>query len=383
MERPIEPVPAPSCPAWRRGRRRASALALVALALAAAACSDGSGSSSPTAAIADELRASGFGDYLGVQPVARAAQAGEWTNLFFDPALEQAICLTGSPYQVSVRRGTNGQVLLYLQGGGACWDYLSCYVLQTALLHANGAGAIGALDVNDPASPFADYNVVYAPYCDGSVFTGDATVDYEGHRTFHHGLWNLSVAVDAAKREFPEASRIVVAGSSAGGYGTFAGYGATRVAFPDTEIVVFNDSGPGVQNPDATEDVQNRVRNWNFTSRIPESCTECDPQYTFLLDWALERDPSLRAAMYSYQQDRTIRGFLDLSGPAYQSLLLEVTGEVHWRHPDRFARYFPQGSKHTILQDPEFYTQVVDGVSIRDWTQAFLDASPAWVEVIE
>jgi carnitine 3-dehydrogenase len=119
-------------------------------------------------------------------------------------------------------------------------------------------------------------------------------VDYNGHTTFHHGLRNLSVAVDAIKREFPDPSRIVVAGSSAGGYGTFAGYGVTRVAFPETPILVFNDSGPGLQNLNASQDVLDRTVNWNFTKRIPPSCTECATQYTYLLDWAFQRDSELR-----------------------------------------------------------------------------------------
>jgi Pectinacetylesterase len=364
------------------GRLACTASLAAALAMLAAACSSSSSGSS-TAGVAAELAASGFGDYLGVQAPSRSEAAGAWTNLFFDPAEEQAICLLGTEYEVSVHHGTSDQVLIYLQGGGACWDYLSCYVLRTAFTTSNGAGEIGIIDLDDARNPFRDYNVVYASYCDGSVFTGDATVDYDGNRTFHHGLRNLTVAIDAAVREFPDPSRIVVAGSSAGGYGTFAGYGVARVAYPDTEIVVFNDSGPGVQNLDATEDVQNRVRNWNFTSRIPETCTECDEQYTFLLDWAFERDPLLRVAMYSYQRDGVISGFIDLSGPAYEELLLGVTGELHRRNPERFQRFFPKGTQHTILQYPEFYSLAIRGSSIRDWTAAFLDDGAGWTDTIE
>jgi len=370
-------------------RTAASRAALLSAALFAAAlaagCSDGGdgGSGGFAASAAAELTASGFGDYLGVQQPSRVEQSGQWTEYYFDPAAEQAVCLTGGEFQVNVRHGSSDQVLLYLQGGGACWDYVTCYVLGTATTSANGAIESGSLDLDDPASPFRDWDVVYVPYCDGSVFTGDATVDYQGRRTFHHGLWNLSVAIDALGREFPDPSRIVVAGSSAGGYGTFAGYGATRVAFPETPIVVFNDSGPGVQNVDATQDIRDRVANWNFTQRIPESCTECDPQYTYLLEWAFERDSELRVAMYSYLQDGVISFFIDLSGPAYEDLLLAVTGDIQGRYPERFNRFFKTGSNHTVLLSPEFYTQTVDGITVRDWTQAFLDDAPAWRDVVE
>lgn len=332
---------------------------------------------------AEELAASGFGDYLGVQSPSSSSQRGEWTEYFYDPADEGAVCLTGEQFQVNVRKGTTDNVLLYMQGGGACWDYLTCYVLGTATTGANGAIESGALDINDPNSPFKDWNIVYLPYCDGSVFTGDATVDYNGQRTFHHGLRNLSVGVDAIKRSFPNASRIVVSGSSAGGYGTFAGYGVTRVAFPNTPIQVFNDSGPGLQNLDASQDVKDRTVNWNFTKRIPPSCTECTQQYTYLIDWSLDRDSKLRTALYSYQQDGVISFFIDLDGPDYQQLLLSVTGDVHARNPERFERFFPLGTSHTVLLGPEFYTQTVNGVSLLDWTNAFLADGPGWNDTIE
>ncbi len=357
---------------------------LLALSGLVSACSDsGSGGEGFAERAAAELTASGFGDYLGVQQPSRSRQNGEWTEYFFDPAEEGAICLTGEEFQVNVRHGSSDQVLLYLQGGGACWDYVTCYVLGTATTRANSAITAGSLDIDDPASPFRDWDIVYVPYCDGSVFIGDAIVDYSGERTFHHGLRNLSVAVDALVREFPHPSRILVAGSSAGGYGTFAGYGVARVAFPDTPILVFNDSGPGVQNPDATQDVRDRVANWNFTQRIPASCTDCDPQYTYLLDWAFQRDSELRVAMYSYLQDGVIGFFIDLDGPAYQQLLLSVTGDIQARNPERFKRFFKTGNNHTVLLSAEFYTQTIDGVTVRDWTQAFLDDAPEWRDLVE
>ncbi|MBY0278822.1 pectinacetylesterase family protein [Candidatus Binatia bacterium] len=366
---------------------RAASVALTACALLAlgAGCSHTSGGSEGgfAAQAVEELTASGFGDYLGVQQPSSSDERDGWTEYFFDPAEEGAVCLTGKPFQVNVHRGTSDQVLLYLQGGGACWDYLTCYVLGTAYTSANGAVQSGIIDLDDPANPFKDWNIVYVPYCDGSVFTGDATVDYNGNRTFHHGLRNLSVGVDAMLRAFPDPSRIVVAGSSAGGYGTFAGYGVTRVAYPDTPILIFNDSGPGLQNLDASQDVKDRTANWDFTKRIPPSCTECAQQYTYLIDWSLDRDSELRTAMYSYQQDGVISFFIDLDGPAYQSLLLSVTGDVHARNPERFERYFPQGTTHTVLLSPEFYTQRIDGVSLLDWTNDFLADGPGWVDTIE
>ena len=358
-------------------------VALLATAALASGCADRGDTAGFAARAASELRATDIAARLGIQQPSRTFQRGAWSEFYFDPAAEQAICLDGSEFQVNVRHGTSSDVLLYLQGGGACWDYQSCYVEQRALMKANGALPIGALDVDDPASPFKDWNIVYVPYCDGSIYGADTTVDYDGVRTFHHGLWNLSVAVDAITREFPQASRIVVSGSSAGGYGTVPGYAVTRVAFPDTPIDVFDDSGPALENQSGIANAALRAANWRAAEHYPASCAECGQHGLYLLDWALGRDTRLRVALYSYLRDGTIMSFFEWDQATYRNLLLSVTGEIHDRHPERFERYFVDAMGHTILQFGAFYTQTVDGVRVADWTQAFLDGSDAWRDVVQ
>ena len=70
-------------------------------------------------------------------------------------------------------------------------------------------------------NPFADYSIVYMPYCDGSVFGGDNdVVDPSfppGPVRYHRGLRNASAGMDLAKATFPHASRITVAGSNGAG----------------------------------------------------------------------------------------------------------------------------------------------------------------------
>jgi hypothetical protein len=357
--------------------------ALVLLAALAIGCSDRGDSTDFAAAAVAELRASGFGDHLGIQQPSREVQRPGWTDLYYDPAAEQALCLDGSEFQVSVRHGPSDQVLLYLQGGGACWDHQSCYVDQRALMRSNGPIEGGALKLDDPASPFHDHDIVYVAYCDGSLFGGDTTVSYDGVRTFHHGLWNLSVGVDAALREFPDASRVVVAGSSAGAFGNMPAYAVTRIAFPDTPIIVFNDSGPGIENHAAIPAAQQRADSWRAADRYPPSCTDCSRQALYLLDWAMARDPSLRVALYGYQRDFTIMDFFELDEAGYLELLLSVTDDVRARNPGRVERYLVAGGGHTTLLFRQFYEQSIRGVRVADWTQAFLDGSDAWQDLVE
>ena len=340
----------------------------------------------PTLSVAQELAATGAGAFLNISPTGPPAQKTDWDEYSYDVSRQDAICLFGTQYQVNVHHGTSNKVMLYLEGGGACWEYLTC-ASGAAKPTANGAQGDGILNFTRADNPFADWNIVYAPYCDGSVFSGNNIIDYTSGtstlHTFHHGIQNLSAAVALLKQQFPNPEEILVAGSSAGGYGTFQGYGVTRIAFPTAKITVFDDSGPGLQNPDDAAGVAARNANWKYLQYVPPSCTDCDVQLSYLSDWAMDRDPNLRTALFSYLQDMVIRGFLMLDGPPYEALLRTTTDDLHARHPDRFKRFLKTGRGHTILELPNFYTLSVSGVIMRDWTADFLTNGPVWQDLVD
>src|SRR5581483_9051315 len=197
---------------------------LVALSLISA-CSGNASESSSTpivpaqdAQIVQEIQATGIDKYFG-QTESRTEQQGQWEVHFFNPAEGKAICLFGAEYQISIRRGASNNVLFYLQGGGACWNAESCLDAKTASDTAVRDPETGILDASQPNNPFKDWNVVFVSYCDGSVFSGDNVVQYRNVTTYHHGLENLGAAVTTMQRTFPTPDKVLVAGSSAGGYG--------------------------------------------------------------------------------------------------------------------------------------------------------------------
>ena len=336
-----------------------------------------------TLSIAEELAATGIGKYLDSTSPTGMTMLSGWEQYPYDPAESNAICLQGKPYQVFIRRGTTNKVMLYLEGGGACWNTQTCWTSPLAKLTSDPYFGVGILDPNDPNNPLADWNIVYAPYCDGSVFSGDNDVDYDGNHTYHHGVRNLSAAVSLMRQQFPDPDLIVVAGSSAGGYGTFTGYGVTRVAYPDTAMLVLDDCGPGIQNTDQAQDVMDRDENWKYQQFIPSSCADCYPQTTNLSGWALQRDPTLRVALFDYLQDPVLRAFLVLDADGFDSLLRDVTGAVHDGFPDRYKRFFKQGATHVALVVPAFDTLEIEGTALHDWTTDFISDGPQWQDLVE
>jgi len=60
----------------------------------------------------------GDGSYVTITPGAT-----EYQGRTFNP-----VCMNGSPYSFFARRGTVNKLVMYYQGGGACWEQLTCSI---------------------------------------------------------------------------------------------------------------------------------------------------------------------------------------------------------------------------------------------------------------
>jgi len=297
-----------------------------------------------------EMIDQGMERYLGVATPQSSAQA-DGSTLHEFAVTDGPMCLRGAPFRSLTRPGTRDELLIYLQGGGACWSEL-CIAFEEA---GDSIPAAGILDPNLAANPVADWNLGYVPYCDGSLFVGDAEVDEDGDgeidRT-HRGLANLSAALEAIHAEFPDPPQIVLSGISAGAYGTILAGALTRSVWPDVPIDVVADGGVGLGRPGVEGFITGILDEWDILSLIPPSCADCfvNGHATELISWALERDPTLRYAGISSLEDTVISTmFLGIGGPAYRSEVRAVTGDLAWEHPGQFARFIYEGSRHTTL----------------------------------
>ena len=344
---------------------------------------------------AEELYDSGTTKYLGqFTPVSSTDVGDGWVKHTFDPdGGEGPICVAGTPYSVFTRAGNPSRLLIFEQGGGACWqDFYFCNIL--AELQEPPAPPVGIWDFESQDNPFADYSILYMPYCDGSVFSGDNdVVDANfpfGPVRFHRGLRNQSAGMDVARTHFPYASRITVAGSSAGGVGVtgFAPFLARSLYGNQTHLTVFNDAGPVTTDPDQPGDAATRAADWQFGQFYPASCTDCDDMGdpTAVINWRLENDSTIREAFYETDSDQTNRFFLGLLGdqPKFRDLVVTGHGALNAAFPDRYKAFIVSGdTSHTALQSNLFYTQDADGVLLNEWTEDFLVPTPFWENIVE
>jgi hypothetical protein len=195
-------------------------------------------------------------------------------------ALPGAVCGDGSQYKFFVNRTGSPNLVIMLEGGGACWDYDTCSGRAGVLGAANPNGIpddyiaqfkakyvspiVNGADPGLPGRARTDlatkgWNVVYMPYCTGDVHVGnnDALyVDPTGAQPplawHHHGYQNTRMAIDWLHAQFPAIGKLLVTGFSAGGIGTSAAYWFIRNGLAPARGYMINDSGPAFPAPSAS-----------------------------------------------------------------------------------------------------------------------------------
>jgi hypothetical protein len=319
--------------------------------------------------------------YLGeaeIKETTELASGGE--GYVFDPASGPQ-CLRGGDYFVSRKDGEteSDDFVFFLQGGGACWEG---FCAATSSVGDPGfPGILPILSDQEAVNPFASMNKVYLPYCDGSLFGGDAEYDDDDDGEIdriHHGIQNLSAGLDVALEHYPNPDRILLTGVSAGGFGTILAQVVLRKAYPEAEIVVFNDSGVGVLFGDTEPDfLETRINEWNINRVIPESCDDClaTGHITPFLDWQLDNDPTLRISAFSNLQDGVIAGVflsdpeIDFTPEDFENELISEHSSLNETYPDRFNSFLVEGTGHTAIGSFEAFT--VGDRNLLSWLDCF------------
>jgi hypothetical protein len=324
-------------------------LGFILLFLAAAGC----GPSEPPEAFQAVYEA-GLIEHLAAAAVAGEETLDGWDWVHFEKS-SGPVCLRGGSFSMATQRGSRGDddLLIYLQGGGACWRSL-CLSIET-VDPAQGVPTKGMLNRDLAGNGFADWNTVYVPYCDGSLFAGDVDIDDDGDGSidrFHRGLKNLSAALDIAGSRFKQPKRVVLAGTSAGAYGVYFTALLVRFLYPEAELMVISDGGLGLGIEGHPDFIEARLAEWNIERFVPASCTDCtaNGHATRFIDWSLEHDDNLSFTHISSYGDAIIGFyFLGLDAETYGAAVREQTAWLQDQHPASYRRFLFEGGEHTTL----------------------------------
>ncbi len=368
-------------------------LALVAvLALIPLACGDDDESSSETtaASVADtEAPTPTEAPVVTEAPTTTAAAPAEWEEIV---APADCKCGDGSEFSFFVRKADPAKVMFFFRGGGACFSLETCdpaarsYTTEDSPPVALADGE-GIFDFDNADNPFADYSVVLVPYCTGDVHLGTAVHDYgpnasgENIVVHHNGFVNGSAALDTLVELFPDASEVVVAGESGGSAPAPLYAGLVHDQLPDARITVIAD-GSGAY-PDLAALNAGIGGLWGTLGAVPDWPTNADVTAE---NWSLPglfiragaHAPEITFARHDYAYDETQVFFGNLAGFDADELLtlidlnetqIEASGVTLYS-------YISPGDRHTVLGQAGFYSETLNGVSLRDWVAALVAGTP-------
>jgi hypothetical protein len=351
--------------------------------------------------VSPNVDATQFTTYTPVGPIAYQGKQ-------LDP-----VCMNGSPYAFFAKRGTVNKLLIYYQGGGACWENVTCN-LPTCDTNVNPSGGdnpnnqhTGFADQTNPLNPFQDWNVVFVSYCSCDIHYGDADQHYTGLLppidVKHHGFDNARVVEKWAREHFLNPEQIFVTGSSAGAYGAWFNAPLHEFVWPSSHFDVLADAGNGVITQDFLD---NEFPHWNFAANLPDNIPGLQetltngtgiPGYTKVVADAF---PETRWAQYASAYDGSTggqTGFYQVmqhpgdvaewpnwweSSCAWNAKMEQQVQQSAAANPDNYRYFVGTGSRHTMWGSNKVYTDTTGGVPLLvDWINAMLDGSPAWTNV--
>ena len=367
--------------------RQIPPLLLTFFVLSGAGCGDGGSAALP----APEGSIAGGGTSPGLSGLAPG-----WNVL--EPGGD-TVCSDGSEYLFFARPGDPEKLLVYFQGGGACWFGANCDLhldpsYKPRVSRDEPERYRGIFDFDHPDNPFADYTVVMAPYCSADVHLGDNVAEYQAParearevdgamqpahdahpvEIHHRGIVNAQSVLDWTYRHVPDPAEIFVTGSSAGAIPS--PYYAWLIAdhYADARVAQLGDGAGGYRRAGTANGTDDRLEKWGTFEHLrqyPEFADVSADALTYedLYIAAARRHPDILFAEYDAAEDAVQKRFLAMGGTETTSLLgalqanhADIRAEV-----DNFRAYIAGGDSHTILARPEFYTFTADGRRVRDW----------------
>jgi Pectinacetylesterase len=320
-------------------------------------------------------------------------EAGDWVWVKF----ANSRCGNNSKAGLSVRYSdTSDNVMIFLEGGGACINAALCLTCPMGVLSQN-PGSSGIFDENREENPIKDWNMVYVPYCTGDCHTGantDVKVPGAGIKQFV-GATNYHMFLKSIVETFPNTKKVLLIGFSAGGIG--AAYNAliTSQSFgDDVEISVIADGAMAFRDEYFTPCLQQIGRDlWGINENLPPDCEDCIGEdggglYN-MYKYVAQEEPGLSIGLISSLQDATMRSFFgyglndckvtlpNYPGPQFTAGLEDLRGYL--QEIPFGGTYFFKGMDHGSTLFPSFFTKEVDGVKLVDWFSDIIDGTQTHV----
>ncbi len=312
-------------------------------------------------------------------------------------------CRDGSTAGVSVNMNSASKnVMIFLQGGGACFDATTCGLNPAnASTQKTGGGNVGVFDRTNADNPVKDWNYVFVPYCTGDSHIGtnaNGTISGVAGTQQFVGRLDMEAYLNRIVPTFKDATEVVLTGVSAGGFGAASNEYLVQRAFGTIPVAMIDDSGPPMSDKYIPTCLQKLWRTtWGLDGSVLKDCgSACSNPDDYELDFTKfvtesttkaginthvglldSNDDGVITLFYGYGQNNCT-GSLATPVPAatYDQGLDDFRTYIEGITPN-FSTFYPPGTTHTWLASATFYTETVSNVRIVDWFKNIVVGGPA------
>jgi pectinacetylesterase len=305
-----------------------------------------------------------------------------------------------STFSFFTKGGTVNNLVVFFDGGGACWDTMNCLYAPTCSLTVDESiaeleAAGGIFDTDNPNNPFKNWSFVAIPYCTGDIHWGSNDVEYVdylnklgGNVTLHHrGFDNFLVVLKWITENFKKPHKIFVTGSSAGRYGATLGFPYLQETYPKTKVSLLGDAGNGVVSEDFKNffifnwGIQPNLPTWISGFDLPFSAIDMAEIYNLIADYYPHRKVGQYTTAWDWNQTFFYNVMLNILDPEIWDTWQPVWCDWHDQMIDlvyaasetpNYRYYIGAGSDHTIMGYDKFYEEVSAGILFLDWIEVMV-----------
>ncbi len=319
----------------------------------------------------------------------------EWTWVGFD----DAFCSIGSTTGIGVYAATGAaRLVIYLEGGGACFDTFSCIGAADNFGEADFDPAApglarGLFDRNDPENPLRNDSFIYVPYCTGDVHGGTNEDGFEGRTQV--GYRNVTRYLARIVPTFPDVTEVLLTGRSAGGLGALVNFEQVQRTFDCVPVHAFDDGAAVLGDDYLRPCLQSLVRDyWGLGAIVPDGCPQCTCSdgggLVNILPYLARRFPDARFGLATSTADETFRRFYgygysrfcnlpELMPPEdFEAGVLEL--RTMMSADPNFATFYVSGSAHTFSY-ADLSSTSVGGTTLATWLTQLVGGDAAWDDV--
>jgi hypothetical protein len=316
-----------------------------------------------------------------------------WTQIVPGGACQ---CADGGRFSFWERQADPTRVVLFLNGGGVCWDAEMCAFTGTDSVGENDFYSWndeggerpydqrdGFFDLTRADNPFAGYSVVYLSSCTGDAHLGNAAQKLSPTLTVQHrGYVNGTAALDYLAKHYPDAAQVVVIGKTAGSIAAPLYGGLVADRLPHARVTVFGaQSGAWPDNPDFNATVLGTawgayaavpawavkgltVRDWGIPRFWVQAARHAPGLVLSRFDYAFDPHAAVEVTRWMPGNPPNLLAVIDANETA-----IEAAGVT-------LHSYTAPGDGHGLFEFDSYYDLTVDDVRLIDWLRQVAAGKP-------